>query len=199
MSHSLSNSTNTRVLPEFKNGSLEISPSPENHRFLSEEKKEQNEQREYTFFNCSNCTAGLVVAVGTILAAVSVYISAFLSKTTSVQVMKSDVDKITPLNNTFYNVKNSIYPPKTINQDYLNTFTSILKSMQPCNIHSSQLLYLIYGESGIGKTTMLKQALRSLEPFPYVVLNLERGNTWKYIGIKLNITTNNEIFTETFI
>ncbi|EFC45330.1 predicted protein [Naegleria gruberi] len=139
-----------------------------------------------------------MVGIGTLLAALAMYIGCSFQSNTTIQQNRFSDDKIVRLNNTFYEEKRFFFTPKIKETKFLHAYKEAIGEMKQCQIDTKLLRYF-YGESGIGKTTMLHEVLKDSKPFPYTLLRLESGNSWKEVGVKLNITSINEHATEELV
>ncbi|EFC45219.1 predicted protein [Naegleria gruberi] len=177
------------VLPDFEDS------SPENNKLLLAEEQAKSEKKNSTFFTCFNYAGVIVMVIGTILVSIAVYIGYSYQNNKIVVQVKEFSDKLILLNNTFFAEKTVHFIPKIKEPIFSREFSRAIKTMQSCNIQK-QLMWYFYGESGIGKTTMLQVVLQELNPQTYIYVNLESGNSWKDIGIKLKLISVQEEATD---
>ncbi|KAG2377543.1 hypothetical protein C9374_009059 [Naegleria lovaniensis] len=96
------------------------------------------------------------------------------------------------LNRTFISSKIEMnFAPElnSIQEEMFHEFNSTLYKLHHCSLRSK---VLFYGESGIGKTTVMRAALQRFHPNPFIYIDLEAELSWKYLAQSLGISPWNE-------
>ncbi|EFC49867.1 predicted protein [Naegleria gruberi] len=102
--------------------------------------------------------------------------------TTKVEIVRPVLDRISMLNSSFYTgkIQNEDF---VIKNEFYDIFTNTLIQMKNCQLRMRGF----YGESGIGKTTMLKESLKTLKPYPYFLISLTKTTTIQELAERMNI------------
>ncbi|EFC37273.1 predicted protein [Naegleria gruberi] len=149
----------------------------------------KQEERQKEKFIKQYKEVGIVVVgvVSLIVAVLNGLNSNIYSREKKVETVSPIVDNVARLNQSFYSSQIQSNP-FIVTNEFSDLFTNTLKSMQRCELSMRGF----YGESGIGKTTMLKESLRLLEPFPYLLVSLSKTTTIKELAKLMNLVVDDE-------
>ncbi|KAG2394222.1 hypothetical protein C9374_003986 [Naegleria lovaniensis] len=109
-------------------------------------------------------------------------------------LLNPDYNRAEMLNRSFVSSKSMMMNKELISvqKEMFHVFNSTLHLLHQCNSFSK---YLFFGESGIGKTTVMKAVLHQFQPTPFIYIDLEAELSWKDVVQGLGISSLNENYS----
>ncbi|EFC37374.1 predicted protein [Naegleria gruberi] len=164
--------------------SVIIKGSSSNYRIEKDEEKKK-EARKTSYLACCDFSCSNILNAVAIFCAITACLYSYLYSggVTKIELVHPIQDRIVSLNSTLYSSEIAEHPNLIPNDEYSNIFSKTLTLMHNCKLHMKGF----HGESGIGKTTMLEDSIRLLNPHPYMLISLSETTTIAEIAAQMNM------------